>query len=281
MAWDHVLGDGFAASHLINSWADAARGVHPIPPPLIDRTVLAARDNPVISFAHPEFQLPPSMGTQPPPDLKRPFVAAAFRVTPADIDRLKSRAAAAGNKCSTYEAIVAHTWRCACIARELPADQKTRVYMPVSVLRRLDPPLPPSYLGNAVCSTVCDATAGEVTGEPVDEVAEKVRAALARMDDAYVRSALDYLELQPEESKVTRGARFYTSPNLNVNSWVQLPLYGADFGWGRPVFMGPARVLCEGNVYVLPSPSAGGGLSVAIGLHPAAMERFKKVFYDF
>ncbi|MQM07120.1 hypothetical protein Taro_039954 [Colocasia esculenta] len=278
---DHFLGDGFAALHLINSWADAARGVIPATPPLIDRTVLAPRDPPAPSFSHSEYQPPPSIAKQLTPDLEQPFVAASFRLNPADIVRLKSKVAAAGGKCSTYEAIVAHTWRCACIARALPADQKTRLYMPVSLLRRLDPPLPTSYLGNAVITAVCDATAGEVTRLPVDQVAGKVRATLSKIDDAYLRSMLDYLRLQSNLSEATQGTRFFGCPNLHVNSWVQLPIYGADFGWGKPVFMGSARERREGMVQILPQPSAEDGLTVAIGLHPAAMEEFKRDFYDF
>ncbi|MQM03026.1 hypothetical protein Taro_035803 [Colocasia esculenta] len=279
VALNHLLADGFAAFNLINSWAEAARGDTLAAPPLLDRGVLAARNPPTPCFSHP--------GCEPPPPclvLAQPFVAFSFRLTQGDIDRLKSKCVAgqvAGTWCGTYEAIVAHTWRCACIARGLPPDQKTRVYMPVSIRRRLEPPLPASYLGNAVLRAACDAAVRDVTGAPTGEILGKVRRELARMDDAYVRSAIDCLQLQPDLSKLSGGAHLFGSPNLIVNSWVQLPLYDSDFGWGRPVFVGPAKTLCEGMAHIFPRPAIADGLTLVIALHPEAMERFKAIFYDF
>uniref|UniRef100_A0A1D1Y5B9 Hydroxycinnamoyl-Coenzyme A shikimate/quinate hydroxycinnamoyltransferase n=1 Tax=Anthurium amnicola TaxID=1678845 RepID=A0A1D1Y5B9_9ARAE len=283
VAFDHLVGDGFAALHLINSWADAAHrggggGGVAATPPIIDRTVFAARDAPAPSFPHPEYTAPPSLPT--PPEKGQPLVPTRFRLAPDEIDRLKARGGA-GGRCSSYEAIVAHVWRSVCVARELPAEQRTRLYMPLSVLRRVDPPLPPNYLGNAVFSTVSEAPAGEVTGYTVEQVVGRVRAALEKVNDAYVRSAVDYIEAQPEPERLRRGGSTYSSPNLNVNSWVQLPIYGADFGWGRPVFMGPARVFCEGMVYILPCPDSHDGLWVLLGLQKDTMKRFRKVFYAF
>uniref|UniRef100_A0A1D1ZED2 Hydroxycinnamoyl-Coenzyme A shikimate/quinate hydroxycinnamoyltransferase n=1 Tax=Anthurium amnicola TaxID=1678845 RepID=A0A1D1ZED2_9ARAE len=281
VAFDHLVADGFAALHLINSWADAARrggGGVPATPPVIDRTVFAARQPPVPSFPHPEYTAPPCLST--PLEKEQPLVRTRFRLAPDEINRLKARGGV-GGRCGSYEAIVAHVWRSVCIARELPAEQRTRLYMPLSVLRRVDPPLPPNYLGNALFSTVSEALAGAVTGDTVEQVVGRVRAALAKVDDAYVRSAVDYIEAQPVPERRRRGGSTYSSPNLNVNSWVQLPIYGADFGWGRPVFMGPARVLCEGMVYILPCPDPHDGLWVLLALQKDAMKRFRKVFYDF
>ncbi|MQM03027.1 hypothetical protein Taro_035804 [Colocasia esculenta] len=101
------------------------------------------------------------------------------------------------------------------------------------------------------------------------------------MDDAYVRSAMDCLHLQPDLSKVRAGGHIYRSPNLKMNSWVQLPLYDADFGWGWLVFIGPTRTLCEGMAHVFPRPATVDGLTLVIALQTTAKERFKAIFYDF
>ncbi|MQL83962.1 hypothetical protein Taro_016457 [Colocasia esculenta] len=264
VALDHLLADGFAAFNFINSWAEAARGNTLAAPPLLDRGVLAARNPPT-----------PCFSCEPPPpclELAQPFVTCSFRLTRGDIDRLKSKCVAgqiAGTRCGTYEAIVAHTWRCACIARRLPPDQKTRVvYMPVNIRHRLKPPLPASYLGNAILRATCDAAVRDMTGVPTGEIAGKVRRELARMDDAYVMSVIDYLQLQaslqPDLTKLSGGAHLFGSPNLIVNSWVQLPLYDADFGGGRPVFVEPVKLLCEGMAQIFPRPATADGLTLVI-----------------
>jgi shikimate O-hydroxycinnamoyltransferase len=101
------------------------------------------------------------------------------------------------------------------------------------------------------------------------------------MDDGYCRSALDYLELQPDLSTLVRGAHTFRCPNLGLTSWVRLPIHDADFGWGRPVFMGPGGIAYEGLAFVLPSANRDGSLSVAISLQAKHMEKFRKLIYDF
>ncbi|KAG5563983.1 hypothetical protein RHGRI_000228 [Rhododendron griersonianum] len=45
--------------------------------------------------------------------------------------------------------------------------------------------------------------------------------------------------------------------------------------------VGPAGVRFEGIVYILPSPTGDGSLSLVICLEADHMEVFKVVFYDF
>jgi shikimate O-hydroxycinnamoyltransferase len=57
--------------------------------------------------------------------------------------------------------------------------------------------------------------------------------------------------MQPDLSKMLPGDHIFKCPNLGFSSWTRLPIHGADFGWGRPVFMG--AITCEGLGFVLPS----------------------------
>ncbi|KAJ4958939.1 hypothetical protein NE237_026050 [Protea cynaroides] len=107
-------------------------------------------------------------------------------------------------------------------------------------------------------------------------VEEKIHDALMRMDDAYLRSALDYLELQPDLTALVRGAHTFGCPNIAITSWVRLPIHDADFGWGPPIFMGPGRIFYEGQAFILPSPTNDGSLSLAISLQTEHMKVFQK-----
>jgi shikimate O-hydroxycinnamoyltransferase len=112
------------------------------------------------------------------------------------------------------------------------------------------------------------------------EGAGVIQAALNRMGNDYCRSALDYLELQPDLSALVRGAHTFRCPNLGLTSWVRLPIHDANFGWGRPVFMGPGGIAYEGLAFVLPSANGDGSLSIAISLQAEHMEKFRKLIYE-
>jgi shikimate O-hydroxycinnamoyltransferase len=144
--------------------------------------------------------------------------------------------------------------------------------------RRLQPPLPDGYFGNVIFTAAPVADVRDVT--TVGGLAGA--AAVDRMDDAYCRSALDYLELQPDVSALAREAStFHGGVNLGLTSWLRLPMHDADFGWGRPVFLGPGGVAHEGLAFVVPSANGDGSLSVSISLRGEHMDRFRKLIFCF
>lgn len=285
----HHVADGFSGLHFINSWADLCRGVPIAVMPFIDRSLLRARDPPTPVYPHIEYQPAPAMLSSEPPQAALtskpatpPTAVAIFKLSRAELVRLRSQVPAreGAPRFSTYAVLAAHVWRCASLARGLPADQPTKLYCATDGRQRLQPPLPEGYFGNVIFTATPLANAGTVTAG-VAEGASVIQAALDRMDDGYCRSALDYLELQPDLSALVRGAHTFRCPNLGLTSWVRLPIHDADFGWGRPVFMGPGGIAYEGLAFVLPSANRDGSLSVAISLQAKHMEKFRKLIYDF
>ncbi|XP_010942061.1 hydroxycinnamoyltransferase [Elaeis guineensis] len=281
----HHVADGTSGLHFINSWSDVARGLGISAPPFIDRTLLRARDPPTPSFPHVEYQPPPSMkaaATPPAPvnSVKSggPVTAVSlFKFTRAQLDLLKAKAPK-GSRYSTYALFAAHVWRCASLARELPPDQLSKLYIATDGRQRLRPQLPAGYFGNVIFTATPVAEMVEVVGS--EGAAGRIQASLARMDDEYLRSALDYLEIQPDLAALVRGAHTFRCPNIGLTSWVRLPIHDADFGWGRPVFMGPGGIAYEGLAFVLPSPDGDGSLSLAISLQAEHMLRFQKLIYE-
>ncbi|XP_074565748.1 hydroxycinnamoyltransferase-like [Curcuma longa] len=279
----HQAVDGFSDIHLINSWSEVARGLGISVQPVIDRTLLRPRDPPNPSFTHIEYHPPPSMNS-PTSAAHVPSPAAAagiFKFTQEQLKLLKAKAPPGGSY-STYVLLAAHVWRCACIARDLPPDQMTKMYIPTDGRHRVQPPLPQGYFGNVVFTATLIAAAGEVTspeGGP-SPAAKMIQEALVRMDATYLQSALDYLETQPNLEALVRGAHTFRCPSLCCSSWARLPIHDADFGWGRPIFMGPAGRGSDGLSLVLPSPAGDGGLSVAIALQPDHILKFSKLIYD-
>lgn len=276
----HHVADGASGLHFINTWSDMARGLDITIPPFIDRTLLRARDPPQPAFHHIEYQPPPQLKT-PLPNTQNTNVC-IFRITRDQLNTLKNKSKEDGNTISysSYVMLAGHVWRCACKARSLPADQDSKMYIATDGRSRLRPALPPGYFGNVIFTTTPVAVAGELMSKPLWYAASKIHNALARMDDEYLRSALDYLELQPDLTALVRGAHTFRCPNIGITSWTRLPIYDADFGWGRPIFMGPGGIALEGLAFALPSPTNDGSLSIAISLQEDHMKLFQKYLYE-
>ncbi|KAG5225905.1 shikimate O-hydroxycinnamoyltransferase [Salix suchowensis] len=265
----HILADGTSALHFINSWSDVARGLPVSTPPFIDRTLLRARDPPNPTFHHNEYDPPPSMNPPPPQSQPKTTCTEIFRITPEQLDALKAKVRTEDGtvRYSTYETITAHIWRSMCKARGLSDDQASKLYISTDGRFRLNPQLPPGYLGNVLFTTTVMGLSGEIQSKPLVRTMERIRGGLRRMDDEYLRSALDYIGAQLDLNALKRGPHTYASPNLNIVSWIRLPVHDADFGWGRPLFMG--------------SPVHDGSLSLFICLEMEHMPLFEKCLYDF
>ena len=277
----HHVADGASGLHFINTWSDVARGLDVSIPPFIDRTILRARDPPRPVFDHIEYKPPPAMKTQQSSDTAAAAVS-IFKLTRDQLSTLKAKSKEDGNTInySSYEMLAGHVWRSVCKARALPHDQDTKLYIATDGRSRLQPSPPPGYFGNVIFTTTPIAVAGDLMSKPTWYAASRIHNALLRMDNEYLRSALDYLELQPDLKALVRGAHTFKCPNLGITSWTRLPIHDADFGWGRPIFMGPGGIAYEGLSFIIPNSTNDGSVSVAIALQPEHMKVFKEYLYD-
>lgn len=281
----HHAADGASGLHFINSWSDVARGLDVSILPFIDRTLLHARDPPRPVFDHIEYKPPPAMKTPPLQTIAKPAAGDAavsiFKLTRDQLNILKGKSREDGNTInySSYEMLAGHVWRCVCKARSLPSDQETKLYIATDGRSRLILPLPQGYFGNVIFTTTPIAVAGDLMSKPTWYAASRIHNALKRMDNDYLRSALDYLELQPDLKALVRGAHTFKCPNLGITSWARLPIHDADFGWGRPIFMGPGGIAYEGLSFIIPSSTNDASLSVAIALPPHQIKLFQEFFY--
>ncbi|TYJ31600.1 hypothetical protein E1A91_A06G210900v1 [Gossypium mustelinum] len=281
VGFQHTLGDGTSAIHFINSWAETARGVPPAIAPFIDRTLLRARVPPMPKFHHLEYE--PYTPLKAVESYLKPSTVSTFKLTVDQLNALKAKAAAnsSGTKYSSYNILAAHIWRCVSKAMGLSDDQPTKMYFPVDGRSKLKPPLPPGYFGNVVFVNALIAQAGDLNTESFLDTIKRIHEGLKQINDEYLRSALDYIETVSDLSTLVRGPYTFRCPNLIVNTWMRLPIYEADFGWGRPIHAGPANVIQEGMVYILPTPINDGSLLVVARLEISHMSCIEKLLYEF
>lgn len=267
----HVTMDGAGAIQFIRAWTALARGEAPAWTPTHDRTLLRARSPPhVPACEHPVYS-PAYLNGAP-----RPFVTRVYAVPPKLLAGIRSRCAPGA---STYCAVTAHLWRAMCVARGLPAGSDTRLRVPANVRQRLRPPLPASYFGNAIVRDLVTVRVADVLSQPLGFVAERIKRAVARVDDARVRSVVDYLELESDKGNQAARGQFMPESDLWVVSWLGMPIHDADFGWGRPGFVAPAQMFGSGTAYVTQGRDKDDPINVLFALEPEYLHTFEKAFY--
>ncbi|KAK6231591.1 hypothetical protein SCA6_001664 [Theobroma cacao] len=288
VAVQHTLLDGSSGLHFINSWANTVGGLSPSIAPFLDRTLLRARNPPTPKFHHVEFEPSPSLqtmfSTSESQQSPKPSIVSVFKITTDQLNTLKAKVNENSNsntKYSIYSILTAHIWRCATKARDLLEDQQLKLTMPVDGRNRLHPPLPPGYFGNVIIMATLVALAGDLLSESFIDTVKRIHKILKEMDDEYLRSSIDYIEKAPDINVIRRGPQTMRCPNLSVNSWIWLPIHDADFGWGRPIFMRPANIVHEGKVYILPSPTKDGSVTLVTRLETSHMKLFGKLLYEF
>ncbi|KAK0570779.1 hypothetical protein LWI29_006411 [Acer saccharum] len=294
----HAVVDGQSALHFISEWARIARGEPLAVSPFIDRKLLRAGDPPVLSrqiLDHKEFNHPPLLigQTNNIEERKKKTTVAMLKLTKSQVDKLKNMATNkslnTGRPYSRYETIAGHIWRCACKARDHKPEQPTALGVCVDSRSRLQPPLPPGYFGNATLDVIAVSSSDELISKPLGYAASKIRKAIMTVNNEYVRSGIEFLKSQADLTKFQDlhalggdDGPFYGNPNIGVVSWLTLPIYGLDFGWGREVYMGPGTHDFDGDSLLLPNHDdhEDGSLVVALCLQVSHMEAFKNHFYQ-
>ncbi|KAF5471718.1 hypothetical protein F2P56_008491 [Juglans regia] len=272
--------------------------------PFHDRTILRSSE-PLLPprFEHIEFTKPPLLlgHTDAKEEQMKETCATILKVTKEQVEGLRKKAndiphqdmeMVVTRPYSRYEAVARHLWRCICKARASDNTQPTRLSLAVDFRSRLKPSLPPGYFGNVVLPTVTSKCVhGDLLAKPLSYAARKIREAIERITDEYIRSALDYITSQEDVSALrsnfhirayTKTPNFLGNPNVYIGSWINLPVYGMelDYGWGKPIYVGPGLLNDDGKSFIMSSPTANGSLLIALRLQTEYMDSFKKLFYE-
>ncbi|KAJ4710284.1 Hydroxycinnamoyl-CoA shikimate/quinate hydroxycinnamoyl transferase [Melia azedarach] len=276
----HTLVDGLSAFNFMKSWAEVTRGLPVSILPCFDKTLLSVGVPSSPKFDHIEYQPVPSMKT--PSQNPGPISPAILKLSLDHINTLKEIAKndpGATHKYTRFEIIAAHIWRCMCKARRLPSDQASKLQIPTNGRSRLNPPLPPGFIGNVIFAATTMALSGNIISEPFISTIERIHKAIKRMDDEYVKSALAYLKQFPDPKAFKQSDHTFKCPNLLISNLSLMPIYDADFGWGRPMYVRPL-LRSDGTVQIFPSSSNDRSLLVITYLETHQIQLFKKFFYE-
>ncbi|KAL6899865.1 hypothetical protein ACP4OV_006523 [Aristida adscensionis] len=288
----HAVADGRATSNFFVAWSQATRGVAVDPAPMHDRaSPFAPRDPLRVEFEHRGAEFEPRELHDVDGGDYSDVVVHKVHLSGEFISRLKSRAlpaAAAGAqcrpRCSTVQCVVAHLWRCMTAARGLGEQKATTLHIAVDGRARMSPPVPEGYTGNVVLWARPTAVAGELVARPLQHAVELIGREVARIDDAYFKSFIDFASSGAVEKErlapTAQGPEMILSPDIEVDSWLRIPFYDLDFGGGRPFFFMPSFVPVEGLLILLPSLFGDGGVDAYVALFSRDMDTFKNCCYS-
>lgn len=299
MGISHVMADGPSALHFVNEWTKFARGeaAGPNVPPFLDRKILDTEKPLNLKFDPAVLRPPPTLIGQEDSmeQRKKPITVAFLNLSRLQIEKLRNRANmdfdaeknGSSRGYSRFEAVAAHIWRCTSKARGHIPEQQTSLHFPADFRNKMNPPLPRNYFGNALIRVEATNHSGNLLLNSLGMASRKIREAVGKVTEETVRAYLDFLKGLPDVGRfrsLDNNGRpkgdFYGNPNLAIISWTALPLYGADFGWGKEIHLGPGMMGFDGKTFIIPGQNGDGSFNVAIWLQEEHMPAFKKWFYD-
>jgi shikimate O-hydroxycinnamoyltransferase len=272
----HIAIDASSAFHFFQTWSAISKygDRATMELPCHDRTLLRARSPPTV---HPDAQT----RFYPKLTFSDPSGPLAYQVFGISKDQVASLKSLCGGT-STFCAMSALVWQCTLIARQLPRDSETCLTFSANARRRVRPPLPNRYFGNAVVRLGITGAVRDIASEALASVAGCIKVAIDRMDDELVRSAVDYCEMAEVDSQPAKGTLLET--DLHIISWLGMPMYDADFGWGKPGVMSRAESIRGGYVYLMSDgpadDAASGGVRVLMCMEAANMKELERLIYE-
>ncbi|GFZ08603.1 acetyl CoA:(Z)-3-hexen-1-ol acetyltransferase [Actinidia rufa] len=229
---------------------------------------LAARQPPSITFQHHEYEQVINTTTD---DNNKSMTNKSFFFGPKEIRAIRNHLLPHHRATSsTFDILTACLWRCRTCALGLDPNDTVRISCIANGRGKHGLCVPRGYYGNVIAYPALVSRAGMISTSPLEYVVEEVKKAKARMTGEYFRSVADLM--------VTKGRPLYTvAGNYIVSDNTRVGFDTIDFGWGKPVYGGPARASPVISFYARFKDNRGeDGTVVLMCLPEAAMERFQE-----
>lgn len=278
---NHAMTDGTGIMQLMNAVGEMSRGLpSPSVLPVWDRERLNAREPPHVTFPLREYETHPHANGHHETDGADGLVQQSFLFGPSDIAAIRAHAPSDRVKpFSSFDVLSANLWRCRTIATTgsgpgslYGPDDEVGLLFAVNARGKFNPPLPRGYYGNACAFPIVRARAGDVVTKPIGFILDLIRKAKEEVNEEYMKSISDLM--------VTKDRPHFTVHQTYVVSDLRhLGFADADFGWGKPIFGGPASngSIPDASFFISFKNKKGESMvMVPIALPAPAMEVFVK-----
>ncbi|CAO2146637.1 unnamed protein product [Urochloa humidicola] len=280
----HSVIDGYAISTIL---IQLGMAFDPSTPVHDRESLFKPRDPLVIEFEHRGIEFMPSMENKALKNNGIDVVVETVHFSREFISHLQSRASVGQRKpYSAVRCVVAHLWRCVTLARGLDKHEVTRLYLAVNGRGRMtNPKVPKGYAGNVVLWARPSTTVRELVETPLRCTVELISYAVARVDNRYFRSFIDFAcsGAIEQEGLVPRTllTALVMGADIDVDSQLGIPFYDIDFGSGKPfLFMPTYSPPVEGAIYLVPEFSGDGGMVAYASLFHHTVDKFMSCCYS-
>ncbi|XP_059660155.1 acyltransferase GLAUCE-like [Cornus florida] len=280
--YNHCIMDGVAIHEFASNMAALTRGEEMVVVPNPDRMIFKARNPPEIN--HPHYEYSKATETD---DL---YTARCHDTTIEQsslqhchthlihlsrqrIANLKKAVLRKGRlkNCTTFQVVAAKIWKARSIAMEMHDEKTSTMLFPVNVRKMVVPQAPVGFAGNALINGFARASVRELKEEEDYVFVKKVQEGIERLDDEYVRSSIDWLE-------VNKGVPCREN-TFSLVAWWRLGLEQNEFVWGRSK-CDTTVVIKPGLVFLLPEQKGEGGLNICLELPENQMEEFHRLMME-
>ncbi|KAJ3691934.1 hypothetical protein LUZ60_012284 [Juncus effusus] len=217
LRFNHASADGMGAAQFIKAVGDMARGLpEPLALPVWDRE----------KFPNPKIK--------PGPLPELPILALDYQILDFPtvyIDKLKKQYLEhSGKFCSGFDVLTAKLWQCRTRAMNLAEDSEVKLCFFASVRHLLK--LDKGYYGNSIFPVKVMVSAKTVLSSTILEVVDLIRKAKERM-------AVEFFEFAKEETDQDPFQMTFNYESVYVSDWSKLGFVDVDYGFGKPMFLGP------------------------------------------
>ncbi|KAF5930577.1 hypothetical protein HYC85_031450 [Camellia sinensis] len=272
--YNHCVLDGVAVREFLANMAALTRSEQMVIIPNPDRTLFKARNPPIIIHPHYEYSKPiiDTHSFNFNPTLHQsslPNQTHLIYLSPSRIATIKK---ASLRNCTTFQAVAAKIWKARTLAVETKdIDKISTMLFPVDARKKIVPHVPIGFAGNALIPGFARASVREMREEEDHVFVKKVQEGLERLDDEYVRSSVDWLE-------VNKGVPC-REDSFSLVAWWRLGLEEDEFVWGKIKCTTPVLVK-PGLVYLLPGTRDEGGLSICLELPNDQIKEFHRLMME-
>ncbi|CAI9116807.1 OLC1v1018065C1 [Oldenlandia corymbosa var. corymbosa] len=279
-AINHGLCDGIGTAQFLQAWAHlTTKSTTELPIiPFHHRHVLKPRCPPQVTFSHPTFakSTPDNKPSfQSDPNLfhylqSQPLVPSSLIFKASSILSLK-RKCVPSLKCTNFDIVSAHTWRCWVRSFDLSPSVEVKLLFSMNIRRKLELEIPEGYYGNAFVLGCVEATVKELTEDNLHGVVKLVQHAKSKVTGDYVKSMIDHLEDKTLKVDLSRS--------LVISPWSKLGLEDLDFGEGKALQMGPLT----SDIYCLflPIMTDVDAVRVLVSMPESVVSKFEKYMTEF
>lgn len=262
---NHTMSDAPGITQFLSGLAELARGENLSVSPVWQReSFLTARQPPQITCQHVEFEdtSPEAMMT----DMEKNLIHRLFFFGPNDIETLRYHLPKQENKkYSTFNLLAACLWRCRTRAMELNPNQTVRFLCVANGRFTEDLKVPHGYYGNVFGYPAVAAKSGVLCSRPMGYAVELVKKAKEKFSGEYLRSLADFMVIN-QKPLVDMKWNFFVSDTRAIG------FHEIDFGWGKPIFGGPARSIFPISFLA----RFKGGVVVPLCMPEPVMEKFQE-----